>query len=133
MATLCPRVNRKMLPSSPTMPLAAVATEMDCGEIILPQTPPEELAATVRAGGKALCTDWGCRWGPAASVRGAMEGESVVPREKRSDMRFSRTGGSGQAIHWYYQQQLFLIYQKLFGNVKPKIFVPFAPNILICR
>ncbi len=53
---LCLRVNRKMLPSSPTRPLAAVATEMLWGEIIFPQTPPDELAATVRAGLTPICS-----------------------------------------------------------------------------
>src|SRR5689334_22007154 len=50
MATECHRVKRNRSPSLPTMFEAAVATEMDWGEIILPVTPPEELAATVRAG-----------------------------------------------------------------------------------
>jgi len=50
MATLCHMVNRKICPSYPTRLAAAVATKMDCGEIILPVTPPEELAATVSAG-----------------------------------------------------------------------------------
>src|SRR5690606_30544684 len=33
--------------SLPTSPVAAHATAMDCGEIILPVTPPLELAATI--------------------------------------------------------------------------------------
>jgi len=39
-----------MLPSSPTDPVAAVATAIDCGEIIFPKTPPEEFDATVTTG-----------------------------------------------------------------------------------
>jgi hypothetical protein len=46
----CITVKRKMSASLPTWFVAAVATERDCGEIILPQTPPEELAATVTTG-----------------------------------------------------------------------------------
>ena len=38
MATLCFKANRKMEPSSPTMPVAAVATARDWGEIIFPTT-----------------------------------------------------------------------------------------------
>ncbi len=34
----------------PTMLAAAVATLMDCGEIILPVTPPEELVTTASSG-----------------------------------------------------------------------------------
>src|SRR5664280_895995 len=45
---LCLRVKRKRSDSRPTRPTAPVATAMDCGEIILPVTPPVELAATIR-------------------------------------------------------------------------------------
>jgi len=55
-AILCGRVNRKIVLSSPTKPVAAVATEILCGEIILPQTPPDELAATVKYGSTPTCS-----------------------------------------------------------------------------
>ncbi|MCY1439729.1 hypothetical protein D9M71_559770 [compost metagenome] len=45
---LCFRVKRNRSDSLPTMPVAAQATAMDCGEIILPVTPPLVLAATSR-------------------------------------------------------------------------------------
>ena len=51
MAMLCPRAKRKRLPSCPIIPVAAVATLMDWGEIILPVTPPEEFTATASSGG----------------------------------------------------------------------------------
>src|SRR5512135_1158741 len=46
----CFRVNLKMSDSWPTSPVAPVATEMDWGEIILPQTPPQVLAEMVITG-----------------------------------------------------------------------------------
>ena len=36
--------------SLPTNPTAAAATAIDCGEIILPTTPPDALAATANSG-----------------------------------------------------------------------------------
>jgi hypothetical protein len=47
---LCPMVKRNRLPSCPTMLVAAVATDRDCGEIIFAVTPPEALAATASGG-----------------------------------------------------------------------------------
>ena len=53
---LCFSVKRKISLSCPIQPVAAVATEMLCGEIILPATPPVELAATVRCGSIPSCS-----------------------------------------------------------------------------
>ena len=50
MARLWGRAKRNRSPSWPTMLVAAVATLMDWGEIILPVTPPEELEATASSG-----------------------------------------------------------------------------------
>ena len=47
---LQPMALRKMSPSRPDMPTAAAAIARFCGEIILPRTPPEELAAAISAG-----------------------------------------------------------------------------------
>ena len=47
---LCFTVNRNSSDSFPTRFPAAAATAIDCGEIILPTTPPEILAATVTTG-----------------------------------------------------------------------------------
>src|SRR6185369_1225879 len=52
----CLRVKRNRVPSSPTMPQAAVATARDWGEIILPMTPPLVLAAPVRIGLSPSCS-----------------------------------------------------------------------------
>lgn len=43
---LCLTVKRNSSDSRPTRPVAAHATAIDCGEIILPVTPPVVLAAT---------------------------------------------------------------------------------------
>src|SRR5512132_973702 len=48
--TLQPTTLRKMSPSRPDRPTAAAAMARFCGEIILPSTPPEELAAAISVG-----------------------------------------------------------------------------------
>src|ERR1039458_2450070 len=54
--TLCQNVNRKSWDSSDGfMPVAAAATAMLCTLIILPITPPAELAAAVRTGFRPTC------------------------------------------------------------------------------
>ena len=50
MIKLCLTVNLKSSDSLPTRFPAAAATAMDCGEIILPTTPPDTFAETVRTG-----------------------------------------------------------------------------------
>src|SRR5574343_719316 len=50
MAMECLKVKRKISDSRPTMPVEPVATEMDCGEIILPQTPQQKVADMVMNG-----------------------------------------------------------------------------------
>src|SRR5574343_1887460 len=50
MAMECLKVKRKISDSRPTMPVEPVATEIDCGEIILPQTPPQVLADMAMTG-----------------------------------------------------------------------------------
>ena len=47
---LCLTVNLSKSGSFPTNPTAAAATAIDCGEIILPTTPPDALAATANSG-----------------------------------------------------------------------------------
>src|SRR6266699_1212258 len=47
---LCFTVKRKRFASFPMRPTAAVPIAMDCGEIILPVTPPQAFAATVTTG-----------------------------------------------------------------------------------
>src|SRR5664279_3086289 len=57
MMKLCFKVNRNNSDSLPTKPMAAAPTAIDCGEIILPTTPPEALAATVINGFIPITSD----------------------------------------------------------------------------
>src|ERR1700761_6454103 len=60
--TLCLTVKRNSSDSCPTMPEAAQATAMDCGEIILPVTPPVVLAATISTSDDpSTCAVLACR------------------------------------------------------------------------
>jgi len=52
---LCFTVKRNRSDSFPTRPTAAQAIAMDCGEIILPVTPPVVLAATSRISETPIC------------------------------------------------------------------------------
>src|SRR5512144_3202351 len=52
---LCFEVKRNRSDSLPTRPTAAQATAIDCGEIILPVTPPVVLAPMVRMGLTPIC------------------------------------------------------------------------------
>ena len=55
-------VNRNRPDSLPTRPVAAQATAIDCGEIILPVTPPDALAATASSGSMPIrSADTACR------------------------------------------------------------------------
>ena len=46
----CLNTKRKIVPSWPNQLVAGDATTIDCASIILPMTPPEELAAAIRIG-----------------------------------------------------------------------------------
>src|SRR6195952_4743955 len=46
-----------MVPSWPYQLVAVEATTIDCASIILPMTPPDELAAPIRIGDKPSCSD----------------------------------------------------------------------------
>ena len=52
---LCLTVKRNRSDSLPASPTAAQAMAMDCGEIILPVTPPVVFAATISTWGKPNC------------------------------------------------------------------------------
>src|SRR5215468_7058073 len=53
----CLNTNRRIEPSCPNQLVAVDATTIDCASIILPMTPPEELAAAIRIGDKPSCCD----------------------------------------------------------------------------
>src|SRR4051794_29882773 len=53
----CQKTKRRIVPSWPNQLVAVEATTIDCASIILPMTPPEELAAPIRIGDKPNCSD----------------------------------------------------------------------------
>src|SRR2546429_2453894 len=53
----CLNTKRKIVPSWPNQLVAVDATTIDCASIILPITPPDELAAAIRTGGRPSCSD----------------------------------------------------------------------------
>src|SRR3954453_4126979 len=53
----CRKTNRRMEPSGANQPVAVEATTMDWASIILPMTPPDELAAPIRIGEIPSCSD----------------------------------------------------------------------------
>src|SRR5216683_4590033 len=52
----CQNTNLRIVPSCPNQLVAVEATTIDCASIILPITPPEELAAAIRIGDKPSCS-----------------------------------------------------------------------------
>src|SRR6266446_608843 len=48
---------RRMEPSCPNQFVAVEATTIDCASIILPITPPDELAAAIRIGDRPSCSE----------------------------------------------------------------------------
>src|SRR5580693_5671598 len=53
----CLNTKRRIVPSCPTQLVAVEATTIDWASIILPMTPPEELAALIRIGDRPSCWD----------------------------------------------------------------------------
>src|SRR5436190_8152922 len=53
----CQNTKRRIEPSWPNQFVAVEATTIDCASIILPMTPPEELAALIRIGDRPSCSE----------------------------------------------------------------------------
>src|SRR5665648_1287579 len=53
----CRNTKRRIEPSWPNQLVAVEATTIDCASIILPMTPPDELAAAIRIGLRPSCSD----------------------------------------------------------------------------
>src|SRR6266852_1265314 len=51
----CQNTKRRMEPSCPNQLVAVEATTIDCASIILPMTPPDELAAAIKIGDRPNC------------------------------------------------------------------------------
>src|SRR3954453_3354385 len=56
-ANECQNTKRRIEPSWPYQLVAVEATTIDCASIILPMTPPDELAAAIRTGDKPSCSE----------------------------------------------------------------------------
>src|ERR1700723_1530340 len=53
----CLNTKCRLVPSCPYQLVAVEATTIDCASIILPMTPPDELAAAIRMGDSPSCSD----------------------------------------------------------------------------
>src|SRR5438270_10287341 len=53
----CQNTKRRIVPSCPNQFVAVEATTIDCASIILPITPPDELAALIRIGERPNCSE----------------------------------------------------------------------------
>src|SRR5215469_7000323 len=53
----CQNTKRRIEPSWPNQLVAVEATTIDCASIILPMTPPDELAAAISTGDRPSCSD----------------------------------------------------------------------------
>src|SRR3981081_460271 len=53
----CLNTKRRIVPSWPNQLVAVEATTIDCASIILPMTPPDELAAAIRIGDRPSCSE----------------------------------------------------------------------------
>src|ERR1041385_2760630 len=53
----CQNTKRRIVPSCPNQLVAVEATTIDWASIILPITPPDELAAPIRIGERPSCSD----------------------------------------------------------------------------
>src|SRR6202011_894816 len=51
------KTKRRIVPSCPNQLVAVEATTIDCASIILPMTPPDELAAPMRIGDRPSCSE----------------------------------------------------------------------------
>src|SRR6202012_1728280 len=53
----CQKTKRRIVPSCPYQLVAVEATTIDCASIILPMTPPDELAAAISTDDMPNCSD----------------------------------------------------------------------------
>src|SRR5476651_2852432 len=87
---LHPMTLRKMSPSLPDMPTAAAAIARFWGEIILPSTPPEELAAAITAGlSPALAAALTCN-APNRAFDEVSEPVTATPSQPRIGERIAK-------------------------------------------
>src|SRR5229473_7567377 len=75
----CQNTKRRIEPSWPNQLVAVEATTIDCASIILPMTPPEELAAPIKIGLSPSCSEViFCRL-PNSTLEAVSEPVSATP------------------------------------------------------
>src|SRR6516162_8832274 len=77
------KTKRRIEPSWPNQLVAVEATTIDCASIILPMTPPEELAALIRTGDSPNCSEvifWRL---PKSTLEAVSEPVSATPSQPR--------------------------------------------------
>src|SRR6266436_8418739 len=80
----CQNTKRRIEPSWPNQLVAVKATTIDCASIILPMTPPEELAAPIRIGDRFNCSEViFCRF-PNSTLEAVSEPVSATPNQPSS-------------------------------------------------
>src|SRR5437764_2911695 len=80
----CQNTNRRIEPSWPYQLVAVEATTIDCASIILPMTPPDELAAAIRTGDKPSCSEViFCRL-PNSTLEAVSDPVSATPNQPSS-------------------------------------------------
>src|SRR6202165_2163107 len=80
----CLNTKRKIVPSWPYQLVAVEATTIDWASIILPITPPDELAALIRIGDRPSCSEViFCRL-PNSTLEAVSEPVSATPSQPSS-------------------------------------------------
>src|SRR6266852_3631178 len=77
----CLNTKRRMVPSWPYQLVAVDATTIDCASIILPITPPEELAAAIKIGDRPSCSDVIFCSPPKSTFEAVSEPVSATPNQ----------------------------------------------------
>src|SRR5262252_5107024 len=77
----CQNTKRRIEPSWPNQLVAVEATTIDCASIILPMTPPDELAAAISTGERPSCSDViFCRF-PNSTLEAVSEPVNATPSQ----------------------------------------------------
>src|SRR5437667_12329411 len=77
----CQNTKRRIEPSWPNQLVAVEATTIDCASIILPMTPPEELAAPIKIGDSPSCSEVIFCNPPKSTLEAVSEPVSATPSQ----------------------------------------------------
>src|SRR3954453_18322626 len=83
-ANECQNTKRRIEPSWPNQFVAVEATTIDCASIILPITPPEELAALIKIGDSPSCSEVIFCKPPNSTLEAVSEPVSATPSQPSS-------------------------------------------------